>query len=223
MNKLFDEAICLCLDKRQAEWTQLAEDFEKRFGQPMQKCIAGAGEIFPKEYYNHIDVKPEQVDLRYWGYGRADLKIHHYNAFLCHKKMLTYAKQKGLKRVLFLEDDSYFTDRYEKVINLLPKIDFNLLYLGWWIGATNPDIEEAYKTIGQCGIANVDTLGGLHGVIIDETMYDYMLTLPPINPIDSQLNLIHSRIQSYYVYPKLIHVKSIFSNCEQCTIEREHL
>ena len=154
---------------------------------------------------------------------------------MSHQAIIQKAKEDGLNSILLLEDDAYFTERFDDVIsklesdiNLLP---FDMLFLGWWIGEAddewNKTAERLYNengsvTIGRACEAHF-TCGGLHGVIIQRTMFDKILELEPINPIDSQLNQIHREINSFYVVPKIIHDKGIFSHCEQGVTPRKKL
>ena len=55
-------------------------------------------------------------------------------------------------------------------------------------------------------------------------MLDKLIELEPVNPIDSQLNRdLHKEMKTYYVMPKVIHDKGLFSNCEQNRLERKKL
>ena len=154
---------------------------------------------------------------------------------MSHQAIIQKAKEDGLNSVLLLEDDAYFTERFDDVIsklendiNLLP---FDVLFLGWWIGEAddewNETAERLYNDNGDVAIGKVSeahfTCGGLHGVIIKRTIFDKILELEPINPIDAQLNKIHHEINSFYVIPKIIHDKGIFSQCEQSDTSRKKL
>ncbi len=224
--KLFDKVTCLCLDQRVQHW----EDLERScyaMGWKLDKFIAGDGQLIADRYkYNWKDtVNP---DVSGWGYGGLGRKHHHYNAFNCHKQMIEQALSKNCQRVLFLEDDAYITGRFHDVMyRLAPAIrslDFDLLYLGWWLAKTGevPEFEEGYNLDKTCGIFPVTTnLGGLHGVIISKKMMEFIYTFPANNPIDCQLNIMgHNRFKSYYVAPKVIHTKTMMSITEGCIMER---
>tara|TARA_R110002020_G_scaffold380217_1_gene591434 strand:+ start:46738 stop:47445 length:708 start_codon:yes stop_codon:yes gene_type:complete len=231
-----EKAICLCLDKRQNEWEDLERQCNSK-GIEFEKYIVGDGHILEKSLYDRID--DEDCDISEWGYGNEKTKIRHYNAFMSHIEIFKRAKEQGLKRFLLLEDDAYFTERFDNVVSKLDKhienledIDFDMLFLGWWIGehddSWNKTVERSYKEYEGVGIGKVSeahfTCGGLHGVIINDTMVDKLLELEAKNPIDSQLNAeLHKEMNTYYVMPKIVHDKGIFSNCEQNTLERQKL
>ena len=253
-----EKAYCLCLDKREEHWLDLKRQCESK---NIEFCrfLVGEGKLFPKEEYDHID-SPVPIRLRNpsgWRYGgnpKVDAremmifkKTRHYNAFLSHKKMAKRALSEGCKKVLFLEDDAYFTKRFDdvvsKVVNHVEDLDYDMLYLGWWIGNEgdlfNEAIETAWKKNKEAGACKVGTIieidgntritsliGGLHGVILRETILKLIAEkLEPTNPVDSQLNsnFFHHMIKSYFLVPKIIHDKGIMSHCEQSTTKRSKL
>ena len=228
-----NKAFCLCLDKRQGEWLDLEKQCLSK-GIPFEKFIVGDGLMFQPCQYDRID--ETEFDFDSWEYGNDTTKLRHYNAFKSHQEIVKKAKSENLDRILILEDDAYFTERFDDVITKLSsqieKMEFDMLFLGWWIGeeddAWNEVVEELYHQNGSVGIGKVSeahfTCGGLHGVIINSTMFDAIIEMEPTNPIDAQLNRnFHEEIKSYYIMPKIIHDKGIFSNCEQNTIARKKL
>ena len=231
-----EKAICLCLDKRKEEWEDLERQCNSR-GIEFEKFIVGDGNILGEDLYDRID--SEDADISEWSYGNDITRVRHYNAFLSHIEIFKRAKEQGLKRFLLLEDDAYFTERFEDVISKLheqienlEELEFDMLFLGWWIGeaddAWNQTVERLYSEYGAVGIGKISeahfTCGGMHGVIINDTMIDKLLELEAKNPIDSQLNAeLHKEMNTYYIIPKIVHDKGIFSNCEQNTIERKRL
>lgn len=220
------KAFCLSLDKRKQYWTELQQQAQT-VGMDLTPFIVGEGTILG--HYDYVDdVNP---DISRWGYGHQHLKKHHYNAFIAHQKIVEIAKEQKLKCFLMLEDDAYFTNRFSSVYKELLKrysvLDFDVLYLGWWIGEEtdewNLKIEQEFNINRTVGLLKVSRLGGLHGAIINESMYDYILALKPVNPIDSQLNLIHNQIKSYAMLPKIIHTRSLYSNCDGFFVKRKYL
>ena len=225
MEVRLDKAICLCLDKRQEHWEDLKEQCESR-GIEFIRFLVGKGEIFPEEEYDYID--DPNPNVTYWRYGAPDAKKNHYNAFMSHQGMLRYAIDNNLESVLFLEDDAYFTERFEdvfsKVKDTLEPVDWDIVYFGWWIGhegdGWNSMIEDMYNQEGEVGIGRVgnahSTLGGLHAALINKSMFKKMASLSPLDCMDSLLNrMFHQEINSYYICPKIIHDKGIFSEAEQ--------
>ena len=232
------KAYCLCLDKREEHWLDLKKQCESR-GVEFNRFLVGKGEIFDAKEYDRIDI-PVPESFR-WGYGghekdtteESDIKIaHHYNAFLSHQAMAKKALEDGDDKVLFLEDDAYFTDRFDVIAkNLEPDIEkmkHDILYLGWWIGDEgdefNEEIEKAWREQRGVGIAKAYRIGGFHGVILSRRILDIITRLEPFDPIDSQLSkFFHDKIESYFIVPKIIHDKGIFSECEQNIVERTKL
>lgn len=233
MSLKVDKAACLCLDKRKDEWEDLREQCESK-GIKFDPFVVGDGKILDIEMYDRVDDKYPPIEN--WGYGNEITKPRHCNAFLSHQSMIRKALSEDAENVLLLEDDAYFTDRYDDVMNkLAPQIeelDYDMLYLGWWIGYEddewNVKVEREYTEEGKVGIGRIKdahfTCGGLHGVVVKRKILEYLRQMAPIDPIDSLLNrYFHKKIHSYYVYPKVIHDKGIFSNCEQAPCPRSHL
>jgi len=232
------KAYCLCLDKREEHWLDLKKQVESK-GLEFNRFLVGSGEIFPKEEYSHIDEDNPVVDM--WGYGghQTDAdetvtkkKQNHYKAFLSHQAMARKALEDGDEKVLFLEDDAYFTERFDEVIEKsqekILSLDYDVLYLGWWIGDEGDDfnntIENTWKEERLPAVGKVVRIGGLHGVIFSRKMLDIITRLTPIDPVDSQLSkFFHDKINSYFIAPKIIHDKGIFSECEQSVTTRHKL
>ena len=232
------KAYCLCLDKREEHWLDLKRQCESK-GLEFNRFLVGKGTIFDPQEYDRVDI--EDPPINSWGYGGHETnteeeirikKINHCNAFLSHQAMAKKALEDGDEKVLFLEDDSYFTERFDQVVRKIApeieKISYDMLYLGWWIGDEgdefNDDIEKIWKESESIGVGKVTRIGGLHGVIISRKILDIITRLEPINPIDSQLSrFFHDKIESYFLAPKIIHDKGIFSECEQSTLTRTKL
>ena len=236
-----EKAICLCLDKRKDEWEDLQRQCESK-GIEFEKFIVGDGKTLDPDMYDRIDV--EDADLSDWSYGNDTTKIRHYNAFMSHIEIFKRAKEQGLNRFLLLEDDAYFTERFDDVMSKVEQIAhqyeennkrpfiFDMFFLGWWIGEAddpwNKTVERMYNENGGVALGTVSeahfTCGGMHGVVINKTILNKLIELDPKNPIDSQLNSgIHQEMNTCYVMPKIIHDKGLFSNCEQNRIERNKL
>jgi len=229
-----DKAVCLCLDKRKEEWLDLEKQCLAK-GLEFERFVVGDGKTLDASEYDRVDDPNPPVEN--WSYGNEVTKINHYNAFMSHQAIIQKAKEDGLNSILLLEDDAYFTERFDDVLEKLDKqtnidsLPYDILFLGWWIGEADDEwnltAERLYNEHGSISVGKVSeahfTCGGLHGVIIRRGMFNKILELDPINPIDSQLNGMHHEINSFYVIPKIIHDKGIFSNCEQGITPRKKL
>jgi len=233
------KAYCLCLDKRESHWLDLKQQCESK-GLEFNRFLVGKGEIFDPADYDRLDIKLPEKDFN-WGYGGHEKdtdeevhrkKTHHYNAFCSHQEMAKKALEDGDEKVLFLEDDAYLTERFDEVIEKsqekILSLDYDVLYLGWWIGDEGDDfnntIENTWKEERLPAVGKVSRIGGLHGVIFSRKMLDIITRLTPIDPVDSQLSkFFHDKINSYFIAPKIIHDKGIFSECEQSVTTRHKL
>ena len=233
-----NKAYCLCLDKREEHWLDLEKQCLSK-GLEFNRFLVGDGNIFNKEEYDRIDVlMPKSISWSYGGHTKDDdderyiKKSKHYNAFLSHQSIAKKALEDGDEKVLFLEDDAYFTERFDEVVEKIEtdvgNMEYDMLYLAWWIGDEgddfNEDVENIWKEKGEFGIGKVKKIGGFHGVIISRKILDIITRLDPIDPVDSQLSqFFHDKIESYFIAPKIIHDKGIFSECEQSIVERTKL
>ena len=232
------KAYCLCLDKREEHWLDLKQQCESR-GLEFNRFLVGDGDMFNKEEYDRIDTPmPESTSWSYGGHEKDSdeerllKKSKHYNAFLSHKLMAKKALEDGDEKVLFLEDDAYFTERFDIIAKELEpdiqKMRYDMLYLAWWIGDEgdefNEEIEKDWKDKKGVGIAKAYRIGGFHGVVLSRYILDIITRLDPFDPVDSQLSkFFHDKIESYFIVPKIIHDKGIFSECEQNVVERNKL
>ena len=216
-------ALCLCLDKRKNEWIDLENQF-KNTNIKFHKFIAGDGSD-QELVYDHID--DPNPPVQYWGYGREGYKHHHYNAFQCHQKMIQIAKENYWREVLLLEDDAYLTDaffkHFENSHSVLYYSNFDLAYYGWWIESLDKQSEELRQSNDFKIINHKGNIGGLHGLLVNHNMYDFILGLKPVNPVDYQINQYSDSILRALILPKMIHVKSMYSMTEGSCLEREKL
>ena len=233
-------AFCLCLDKRQEHWEELRLQCESK-GIKFNPYIVGDGEILPPEMYDRIDTPITDEQLRQWGYGGNNndgnelirkKKNGHYNAFRSHQQMAKMALETNDEYVLFLEDDAYFTERYDAVLesieHQLKHLTWDVIYFAWWIGNEgdnfNNSIEKMWNEHKKGGLQMTKRVGGLHGAVLNRKVLDIITRLDATNPIDAQLSkYFHNKMRSFVVLPKIIHDKGIFSNCEQSTLERHKL
>lgn len=220
-----DIAFCLCLDKRIAEWEPYEQAFKDRLGDRYNRFVVGDGQMDVD--YDLVDVPKDKCPVHNWGYGREGYKNHHYNAFLSHQEIFKRVLETDAQNVLMLEDDCYLTSRFDglwpDVNYVLNDPKFNFVYLGWWCDEKFTKETEEHKHRGIV-YPYANNIGGLHGVVISRPTVEFLTRLPPINPIDYQLNQIgHDRFNTYVVGPKLIHTRTCHSYCEGYEIEREKL
>ena len=236
--KIIDKATCLCIDQRFDERRFDLDNMGKRLGKlgADWECFHALTENGdPWTPYDYVDVPKKDLakEIAQWGYGRDGYKHHHWNALHCHRIMIQKAKEEGRKNLLIVEDDAYMTDRFETVFDELSQFSvvknnsYHILYFGWWISDENDEfnknIEKNWEENGTIRIDKVTQLGGLHGALINETMFDALLTLPANNPWDCQLNQFHNKLQTYYVEPKMFHTRTTFSHCEGSVIKRKDI
>ncbi len=229
---LWDGAVCLCLDKRKEEWLRLKKEASE-LGIDLKLFIAGNGQDKSIKY-NYIDDLAPRPE---WKGAVKGHEINHYNAFRCHQGMAEMAKKLGYQSTLFLEDDAYFVSKFSDVIDKLQNNNniirhiksYPITYLGWWcLGNDNDDycleMQNSYSEKQEIVIRDIPygiDLGGVHGAIFREDMYDVILSLPANISLDSQLGFLRHYYPSIKVCPKIIHVKTMYSHTEGSIIKRE--
>jgi hypothetical protein len=218
----------LALDKRQEMWTKLAKQVNGLFQTKCELFIVGKDNN-PELNYSHHDALEVDRPLYYPGQN----PLNHFNAFLSHKRMIRQAIHEDVDKLLIMEDDAYIIEdrfyriwKHTSVQNFLKSDKWDILYLGWWhnkpgyTSGDREDLEELWKTEGKCGIDKVPRppemaheICGLHGLLINKHFLPKML-LAPTGPYDSWLNRHLDKINAYYMWPKLIHVNTAWSYCE---------
>lgn len=238
---MIDKTVCLCLNQRWNERKCDILDMSNRirnFGSDFQIFMAQSSDypaiqdkdLPPIDYYDVPKYKLTKEILG-WGYGNMNHKHNHWNALQCHKKIIEQAITEQRKNILMLEDDAYFTYRFELILNKIKDIintdKFPIIYFGWWFGDENDEfntnIEKAWDEESSIQILKAKVVGGLHAALIDRQLFNFLLNLPDNNPIDAQLNLcqIHDQINSILITPKMIHTRSTYSYCEGNILERK--
>ena len=238
-----DTAVCLCLDKR---WDERKVDLDnmahrlENFGVRYRNFHICTKEVIDQyngfDYYDIPSSKLEN-ELRFWQYGRPNYKHHHWNALQCHKQIFREAIHEKCENLLMIEDDAYLTDRFEEiwpiVSEFLDKVQWDIVYLGWWIGNEGDEFNEQCEAQWKEGNVTVmpvkdgptGRVGGLHGALIHKKMFHFLANLQNINPIDCQLNHlgIHQKMNTLVIIPKIIHTRSLYSYCEGSIIKRNPL
>lgn len=224
---MINKVIILALDKRKDLWRVLREDCNKR-NWDTRAYIVGSG-TDSELRYDSID--PLAISPS-WRYASGVSAYRHYCAFVSHQKIIRMALSNGWNNILLLEDDSYLLhDRLDKI---LPEIayeipQYDLIYLGWWAfemdnhlhAGTNLTIEKMYREEEKFGLSSIPQCGGFHAVIINKSAYVKLLSLPPVAPMDYQVNLNSHMFSRRIVLPKLVHVRSTYSYCEDSFVQRD--
>ena len=213
---------CLCLDKRKELISQLEEQVNRLLGLTLNKFWCGDGKD-SDIHYDKIDIEIDPSQ-----YMNAPGR-NHYNAFLSHKKLFREASKNG-ETILFLEDDAYIIESrislFEEIEKFIREMDFDALYLGWWQekypgDSSDCDEYEEGWLKGDFGVKRAINqyvnICGLHGVVLS-SKFAAKLSKAPYGPIDSFINSNLENFKIYYLYPKLIHTKNVYSFCEQMEI-----
>ncbi len=145
-----------------------------------------------------------------------------YQAHLCHKEMIRHAAGAGWKQVLLLEDDIVFETDYEEIAGAVE--DFNdrnfwhMLYLGSYLQNSPYRDNIIEPHIAELG--RNSRVAGFHAVILDKSVYQAILDLPPLGPLDEMCARYIHDCNNFAVVPPIISQRSGFSSIEQSNLEK---
>lgn len=231
-----DKVTCLCFDKRKELWPRLSEQVKRTVGKDLELFIAGDGQDADLKY-DHIDTNELRGPFLY------NLNKGHYNAFLCHKKMAQRAIEEDVKNVLFLEDDAHIVEdraillRMPQVTTFIDSDSWDVIYLGWWQKLTQDgsedrdDLEKRWRENKEWGLSYIDRppavaheICALHGLLINRSFLP-IIANAPAGPIDSFLlhNFDNMKIRAMFMWPKIVHVSSGWSYCENSFAKRSDI
>jgi GR25 family glycosyltransferase involved in LPS biosynthesis len=215
---MFEKVVCLSLDKRFAERVRISTEFAAH-DMKVNFFTAGDGKTLPVEQYDRIDTVPPPS--RY-GYPAWVNRPNSYNAFQCFREIITKAKQEKVHTLLILEDDVTLSNQFYPVLTLasiqLQQYDpaWDMLYLG------------ANHTFWPTKVINANLLklnGSVcwHAVALKHTVFDRILALPSVAPIDEMCGKhIHPVSACYAVWPNIALTKPGFSYCEGTQVDYNH-
>lgn len=235
---MFDKVVCLVVDKRIADWPQTREECLKR-DLPVEPFFCGNGKDLTLGMYNHIDIIPPERPRT--SYPAFRDKPNSYNAFLCFKKIIQGAVDhnkvvaemeavvnkplvplKKIENLLLFEDDLLFKDNYAHILSsakqqLTGHKPFDILYLG-----ANHKFAKTERI--SPNLLKVDGSGCFHAVCLRDTVFQAILDLEIINPIDGEVaRLLHKRFNCLSINPSIVGQKSGFSYCENRNVDYSDL
>ncbi len=212
---MFDKTVCLLIDKRWKNRDVLAAD-AKKHGFDVEFFLAGDGKTLPTENYDHLDIAPPAMRF---GYAAWVNRPNSYNAFLCFRKIITNALANGFESLLLLEDDAYFLDNFDEVFAKakaqLPA-DWDMFYLG---------ANHAFSPTKQISenILRLNGSGCFHGVGLRKSVFQAILDLPIVAPIDGvTARQLHPKFNCYACWPNIIWTTPGFSHCEGSNVDYSH-
>lgn len=135
----------------------------------------------------------DKVYYKVWD-AVTEFKTTNENISEAHKRIIRYAKEKGLSEVIIAEDDFYFPDKLglKYFLDNKPN-DFDVYLSGVYVGFEK--LSEENKKIRF--------FSGLHFYIVNEKFYDKFLNCNSRNAIDAEIsNLSKNGLADVYCcYP----------------------
>lgn len=139
-------------------------------------------------------------------------------------EVLNYSKSKNYKSILIIEDDCYFTDEVNNLVNkfdLIPN-DWDMLYFG---GNHNTHMRvEPPLNINE-HIVKLHNTYSAHMIAIKSKLFD--IIIPLLLKYDKQIDVIYSELQKKYnvysFYPGVAKQRSGYSDIQNKDVDYEWL
>ncbi len=196
LDKYFDRVYCINLDKRPDRYELVKKEFDK-FG------------ITNVQRYSAIDGTTIV--------NNTPLLAGELGVLQTHYDIIKKCKEEGLKSVLIMEDDVYFTDELNKLdeyMNMVPN-DWDLLYFGGnHVYGTPPQIVNDK-------ILKLNFTVALHCVAIKDTIFDTILEVLPnkLKQVDGYYGNLQKAYNGYCFYPNMAKQIAGFSDIQNRTVD----
>lgn len=190
IQKYFDEAVCINLDRRPDRWSLAQQEFKKVGLDPVKRISAIDGK----------DIGPI-----------GSINAGANGCRMSHLKILGYAMKKSLNSILVFEDDVEFADDFNKKFNELEDQipEFDILYLGSnpASGSNEPISKNIHKVHGKFST---------HAMIINKSIFNTTFDFCISNyiQIDVAYAILQKNIKAYTIYPNLAYQRNDFSDVE---------
>lgn len=140
---------------------------------------------------------------------------------MSHLEIIKKCKSEGLKNVLILEDDLYFTDEIKKLddyMSVVPE-DWNFIYFG------GNHVYGPQPTKINDKVLKLNFTVALHCVAINSNLFDLIeKTLPEMSkPVDVYYAELHKQYPSYGFYPNIAKQKPGYSNIQNGMVDYGYL
>lgn len=142
----------------------------------------------------------------------TNLKDGELGILLTHMRLLKEAEEEKLEKILILEDDFLFTERFANFADLYKEVppDWKMLYLGGnhCYGSTEKITDNVLK---------VDGTVALHSVAIKKEIFKPLLGLmeQKEKPVDQYYALMHKIFPCYSFHPNLALQRPDFSDIQE--------
>jgi GR25 family glycosyltransferase involved in LPS biosynthesis len=191
LNEYFEKIYCINLERRLDRYESVLNEFNK-FN------IQGV------EIYSAIDGNTIINNSSLLN-GELGILETHYN-------IIKSCKEHGVKNVLILEDDIYFTEEINKLNDYMQSVpkDWDLLYFGGNHIYGNPPTKINDK------ILKLNFTVALHCVAINESIYDAILAVLPLRKkqVDTYYAQLQSGYNGYSFYPNMAKQKADYSDIQ---------
>lgn len=198
-NKYFDKTCVINLDRRPDRY----ESFKKEMSKFKIENI---------EKFSAIDGKNFEIENQ-----TRKLLDGEIGVLQSHLEIIKKAKSDGLKNILILEDDVYFTDeilKLEEYMSLVPK-DWDFIYFGG-----NHIYGKPPQLINE-KIIKLNYTVALQCVAINNTMFEVIEAILPKmqKQVDAYYADLHNTFNAYGFYPSMAKQTAGFSDIQNRTVD----
>lgn len=207
------EAYCVLLDKRLDFWSTLEQSFQN-IGIVLNPLVVGKDNLDITYFHKDVDMTPPIYATTNM-YPSWINGTNAFNAWMSHRKILEYAYDKKLDKIMIVEDDVEISHDFQVIMQDVDKFINNnrcdiLQFGGYHHNNTTEVSKHVLKTKAS---------GGWHAVIISKEIIPLLLSFQPIGPFDWICEqFIQPKYDCYCVHPGIINQKDGFSY-----IENSHL
>lgn len=190
----YDRVSLLCIDKRYLEHTPRINLLIESKGNVVKPFINGDGRTLPASLYNRINKESPPSS---WKSGIGAYYFH-----LGVRGILQAALDDGVENLLFIEDDLFFTEDFDEVVEKATKQladlpDWDMLYYG-------ANHSGHRTTILSDNVLKLHGSYTTHCMGIRRRMFEPLLALPPVAVTDLMISqAIHHQYNCYGLWPNV--------------------
>ena len=181
LEKYFDKIVCINLDRRPDRYERFKSEMEKFNIKNVQRFSAVDGNTITET--NTALLK-----------GEVGILLSHLN-------IIKNAKKEGLKNILIMEDDVFFTDEIKNIDDYLQKVpnDWDFIYFG------GNHVYGPKPTPINDKVLKLNYTVALQCVAINHTMFEIIEAILPNmkKQVDGYYAELHDRFNAYGFYPNM--------------------
>lgn len=210
---MFNRIVCLNLDKRIHEQERLSREFAG-VGLELEFFVCGDGHTLPAERYDRIDNEPPPHRS---GYPAWANRPNSWNAFACYKEIIRKAQADNIEVLGLVEDDCHLLPNFQEVWEAANDELYNPYYQLYPWDMMYLCANHTWRPTKELAphLLKLNGSGGFQFVLIHYSLFQTILDLPMVAPIDGLVgDRIHPTHNCYAVWPNIAVPLGGYSYCE---------